>query len=62
MLPSELGARERLPPLVMRRGEGAGARALNASPPPTADRVDKLYRQLVEIHTIADAQLVEFAH
>jgi hypothetical protein len=35
------------------------AKALNASPPPTADGVDKLYRQLAEIHTIAIAQLAD---
>jgi hypothetical protein len=50
-------------PTASHEGGGqAGAKALNASPPPTTDRVDKLYRQLVEIHTIAAAQLVEFAH
>jgi hypothetical protein len=35
--------------------------ALNASPLPTADRVDKLYHYLAEIHPIAAAQLVECA-
>jgi hypothetical protein len=34
-------------------------KALSTSPPPTADRVDKLYHQLVEIHAIATAQLAE---
>jgi hypothetical protein len=42
--------------------EAAVAKPLNASPPLTADRVDKLYHQLVEIHAIAAAQLVECAH
>jgi hypothetical protein len=35
---------------------------LNALPPPSADMVYKLYYQLVEIHAIAAAQLVECAH
>jgi gamma-glutamylcysteine synthetase len=35
--------------------------ALNASPSPTADGVDKLYHQLAEIHTIAARQLAECA-
>jgi hypothetical protein len=35
------------------------ARPPKASPPPTADRVDKMYHQLAEIHTIATMQLVE---
>jgi hypothetical protein len=37
------------------------AKALNTSPPPTIDGVDKLYHQLAEIHTIATAQLAECA-
>jgi hypothetical protein len=32
-----------------------------ASPPPTADGVDKLYHQLAQIHAIAAAQLAECA-
>jgi hypothetical protein len=32
-----------------------------ASPPPTTDRVDKMYCQLAEIHTITVAQLAECA-
>jgi hypothetical protein len=45
-------------------GEGgqAAAQALNASPSPTADGVDKLYCQPVEIHAIAAAQLAECTH
>jgi hypothetical protein len=31
-------------------------------PPPTIDEVDKMYRHLVEIHTITTAQLVECIH
>jgi hypothetical protein len=48
-------------------GEGNQAEAiasepLSASPPPTADGVDKLYHQLTEIHTIAAMQLAMCAH
>jgi hypothetical protein len=32
---------------------------MNPLPPSSADRVDRLYRQLVEIHTIVMAQLAE---
>jgi hypothetical protein len=35
--------------------EAAVTRPLKASPPPTIDRVDKMYHQLAEIHTIAAA-------
>jgi hypothetical protein len=35
------------------------AKALRASPPPAADGVDKLYRQVMEIHAIAAMQLAE---
>jgi hypothetical protein len=38
------------------------AKASNASYPPTSDGVDKLYRQLVEIHAITDTQLAEYTH
>jgi hypothetical protein len=38
------------------------ATPLNALPPPSVDGMDMLYHQLVEIHTIATAQLVECAH
>jgi hypothetical protein len=41
--------------------EATMTKALRVSPPPTADRVDKLYHQLVEIHAIVAAQLVECA-
>jgi hypothetical protein len=37
------------------------ARPLKASPPPTTDRLDKMYHQLVEIHTITVVYLVECA-
>jgi hypothetical protein len=43
------------------RTEAAAAEPLNASSPSTIDRVDRLYRQLVEIHTIAAVQLAECA-
>jgi hypothetical protein len=57
-------AKEVAPPSRREGGqtEAAVAKPLNASPPLTADRVDKLYHQLVEIHAIAAAQLVECAH
>jgi hypothetical protein len=42
--------------------EAIMAKPLNMLLPPPADRVDKLYHQLVEIHAIATAQLVECAH
>jgi hypothetical protein len=43
--------------------EATAARPLRALPPPTTDRVDKMYyHQLAEIHAIAAAQLVESAH
>jgi hypothetical protein len=38
------------------------AKSPNTSPPPTADRVAMLYRQLAETHTITVVQLVECAH
>jgi hypothetical protein len=43
------------------RVESVVARPLKASPPPTTNGVDKMYRQLVEIHTITTAQLAECA-
>jgi hypothetical protein len=61
MLPSKLKARERLPPPAMKGGQ-AVTKALNASPPPTANGVDKLYHQLKEIHIIAAMQLAECTH
>jgi hypothetical protein len=39
--------------------EATVARPSKASSPPTADGVDKMYRQLAEIHAIATVQLVE---
>jgi hypothetical protein len=38
------------------------SRDMVSSPPPTADDVDRLYRQLIEIHAIEGAQLVECSH
>jgi hypothetical protein len=61
MLLSKLGAREMLPPSAVGGGQEA-AKALNKSPLPTIDGVDKLYHQLAEIHAIAAAQLAECAH
>jgi hypothetical protein len=49
-------------PTASREGGQAAAKALNTSPPPITDGVDKLYRQLAEIHAIAAAQLAGCAH
>jgi hypothetical protein len=38
------------------------AEAIHFSPLPTVDEMDRLYRQLAEIHTIGAAQLAECAH
>jgi hypothetical protein len=38
------------------------AKPPNPPPPPSADGVNKLYHQLVEIDAIAAAQLAEHAH
>jgi hypothetical protein len=43
------------------QAEAVVAKPLNASSPPTADGVDRLFHQLVEIHAITTAQLVECA-
>jgi hypothetical protein len=39
----------------------AAAMPLNTLPPPSTDGVDRLYRQLAEIHAIAVAPLAECA-
>jgi hypothetical protein len=44
------------------RAEAAMAMPLRGSPPLITDGVDKMYRPLVEIHTIATTQLVKFAY
>jgi hypothetical protein len=44
------------------QAEATVTRAPSASPLPTADGVDKLYCELMEIHAIAAAQLAECAH
>jgi hypothetical protein len=52
-------------PLASHEGDHAEAvvaKLLIASPPLTADGVDKLHRQLEEIHAIAIVQLAECAH
>jgi hypothetical protein len=46
-------------PTASREGGQATTKALNMSHLPTTNGVTKLYCQLVEIHTIAIAQLVE---
>jgi hypothetical protein len=42
--------------------KAVGTKPLNALPPPSADGVERLYRQLVEVHAIAAMQLVECTH
>jgi hypothetical protein len=56
-------AMEVAPPTSREGGqdEAAAAKPLSASPPLTADGVDKMYHQLADIHAIAVAQLAEFA-
>jgi hypothetical protein len=52
-------------PSANRKGgqtKAAAAKPLNALPPPTADGVDKLHRELAKIHSIAATQLVECTH
>jgi hypothetical protein len=46
-------------PIASHEGGQVAVKALNASHLPTTDGVDKLYRQLVEIHAITAAQLAE---
>jgi hypothetical protein len=45
-------------PITNQEGGYATAKALNASPLPTADGVDMMYRQLAKIHAISAAQLM----
>jgi hypothetical protein len=42
--------------------EAAAARPPKASPPPTVDGVEKMYRILAEIHAIATMQVAECVH
>jgi hypothetical protein len=52
-------------PFASREGgqtEAGAAKPMSASPLPTADGVDKMYRQLAEIHAITAAHLAEWAH
>jgi hypothetical protein len=57
-------AEEVAPPANHERGqaEATAAKLLSASPPLTTDGVDKMYRQLAEIHAITATQLAECAH
>jgi hypothetical protein len=57
-------AEEVAPPICHEVGQAKAtvARPLSFSPLLTTDGVDKMYRELVEIHTIAATQLVECAH
>jgi hypothetical protein len=45
----------------MSNNEAVVAKPLSASPPLTADGMDKMYCQLVETHTTAAVQLAECA-
>jgi hypothetical protein len=55
-------AKEVAPPTSCKGGQDeAATKPLNASPPLTADGVDKMYHQLAEIHTIITMQLAEYA-
>jgi hypothetical protein len=58
---TEARAKEVAPPATREGGhmEAAAAKPLSASPLLTADGVDKMYHQLVEIHAITAAQLAE---
>jgi hypothetical protein len=57
-------AKEVAPPASREGGqdEATAAKPLSASHLLTTDGVDKMYRQLAEIHAIAAAQLAECAH
>jgi hypothetical protein len=57
-------AEEVAPPASREGGqaEATASKPLSASPLLTADGVDKMCRQLVEIHAIAATQLAECAH
>jgi hypothetical protein len=57
-------AKEVAPPASHEGGqtEVVVTKPLSASSPLTADKVDKMYCQLVEIHAITAAQLAECAH
>jgi hypothetical protein len=57
-------AKELAPPIHRReaRAEAAEANSTSTSPPLTTDGLDRMYRQLTEIHTIITAQLAECAH
>jgi hypothetical protein len=54
-------AKEAAPPASREGGqdEAIAIKHLGASPPITANRVDKMYHQLAEIRTIPATQLVE---
>jgi hypothetical protein len=60
---TQVQAKEVAPP-ANRKGvqdEADAAKPLSASPPLTADGVDKMYRQLTKIHAITAVQLTECA-
>jgi hypothetical protein len=54
-------AKELAPP-IHRREARAEANSTSTSPPLTTDGLDRMYHQLMEIHTIITAQLAECAH
>jgi hypothetical protein len=60
---TQVQAKEVAPPASNEgsQDEAAPTKPLSASPPLTADGVDNMYYQLVEIHTTATAQLGECA-
>jgi hypothetical protein len=47
---------------VVGQTEAVVAKTPRASPPPTANRVDRMYRQLAVINTIAVVQLAKCAY
>jgi hypothetical protein len=57
-------AKDVAPPTSRKGGQAKAAvtKPLSTTPPLTADRVDKMYHKLAEIHTITTAQLAECAH
>jgi hypothetical protein len=51
-----------LVPQAEAQARAAGGKSPKTPPPLTADGLDMMYRQLVEIHAISTAQLAECAH
>jgi hypothetical protein len=59
--PTQDHAKELVPPVHIgeAQAEAAVSKSLSMLPPLTADKVDRMYYQLTEIHTIAATQLAE---